>query len=177
MLVFRWRECFLRLPRSQQQATMKSVSTVLLLIPVLLALPALPALGCGPCEPALCSPLPLEGCQSGSVLDYCGCCSICAAAEGEACGGRRAVARRCGSGLECIKSNTDKKNKQGVCVCKSDYEVCGSDGVTYRNGCGLRSASLTAQARGSQPVSVQNKGRCAAGESGRPATSASTTDS
>lgn len=150
------------------QVTMKSVSAVLLLIAVLLVLPALPAPGCGPCEPAVCSPLPLEGCQSGSVLDSCGCCSICAAAEGEACGGRRALARRCGSGLECIKSNTDKKSKQGVCVCKSDYEVCGTDGVTYRNGCGLNSASLTAQAQGREAVRVQNKGRCASGESAKP---------
>lgn len=156
--------CFLRLSRSQQ-LSMKSVSALLLLLPVLLVLPARAAPGCGPCEPALCTPLPLEGCQTGSVLDYCGCCSVCAAAEGEACGGRRALARRCGPGLECIKSSTDKKNKQGVCVCKSDYEVCGSDGVTYRNGCGLKSASLTAQAQGGQPVTVQNKGRCATGES------------
>lgn len=147
------------------QTNMRSVSPVLLLIPVLLVLPALAAPGCGPCEPAVCRPLPLGGCQTGSVLDYCGCCSVCAAAEGEACGGRRAGARRCGSGLECSKSNTDKKSKQGVCLCKSDHEVCGSDGATYRNVCGLRSASLAAQAQGRQPLSIQNKGRCAAGES------------
>lgn len=160
--------CFLRLSSSQQQITMKSVSAALLLVPVLLVLPALTAPGCGPCEPALCSPLPPEGCKSGSVLDSCGCCSVCAAAEGEACGGRRAGARRCGPGLECVKSNTDKKNKQGVCACKSDYEVCGSDGVTYRNGCGLRSASLAAEAQGEPPVTIQNKGRCTTGESAPP---------
>lgn len=147
---------------------MKSFPLILLLIPVLLVLPALTALGCGPCEPALCAPLPPEGCQIGSVLDYCGCCSVCAAAEGEACGGRRAVGRRCGSGLECIKSNMDKKNKQGVCVCKNDYEVCGTDGVTYRNGCGLKSASLTAKVQGREPITVQNKGRCATGELAKP---------
>lgn len=147
------------------ETTMKSFSLVLLLIPVLLVLPALAAPGCGPCEPALCAPLPLEGCHSGSVLDSCGCCSVCAAAEGDVCGGRRAAARRCGSGLECIKSTTDKKNKQGVCVCKSDYEVCGTDGVTYKNGCGLKSASLAAQAQGREPISIQNKGRCSTGES------------
>ncbi|CAF93099.1 unnamed protein product, partial [Tetraodon nigroviridis] len=141
---------------------MKPVSAPLLLIPVLLALPARTAPGCGPCEPAVCAPLPLEGCRSGSVLDSCGCCSVCAAAEGEACGGRRAGARRCAAGLECIKGNPDKKNKGGACVCKSDYEVCGSDGVTYSSGCELRSASLAAQAQGQQPVRVQNKGRCAA---------------
>lgn len=101
----------------------------------------------------------------GPVLDHCGCCSVCAAAEGEACGRRHAGGRRCGSGLECIKTNREKKNKLGVCVCKSNYEVCGTDGVTYRNGCGLRSASLAAQEQGGEPIGVQNKGRCAAGGS------------
>eukprot|EP00066_Takifugu_rubripes_P011057 XP_003979427.2 PREDICTED: insulin-like growth factor-binding protein 7 [Takifugu rubripes] len=142
-----------------ERTIMKSFSRVI--IPVLLVLPALTALECGPCKPDLCTPLPLEGCHMGSVLDYCGCCSVCAAAEGEACGRRHAGGRRCGSGLECIKINKEKKNKLGVCGCKSNYEVCGTDGVTYRNGCGLRSASLAAQEQGIEPITVQNKGRCA----------------
>ncbi|XP_068182070.1 insulin-like growth factor-binding protein 7 [Antennarius striatus] len=116
---------------------------------------------CGPCDPASCAPLPAEGCAAGALLDTCGCCSVCAAAEGELCGGRRAAARRCGSGLECVKSDEDKKSKLGVCVCKSDYEVCGTDGVTYGNGCALKTASLAAERGGQGPVSVQNKGRCA----------------
>lgn len=145
---------------------MKSFSRVI--IPVLLLLPALAALECGPCKADLCAPLPLEGCPIGPVLDSCGCCSVCAAAEGEACGRRHAGGRRCGSGLECIIINKEKRNKLGVCVCKSNYEVCGTDGVTYRNGCGLRSASLTAQEQGREPITVQNKGRCATGESANP---------
>lgn len=151
-----------------EQTIMKSFSGVLLIIPVLLVLPALTALECGPCKPDLCTPLPLEGCQMGPVPDSCGCCSVCAAEEGEACGRRHAVGRRCGSGLECIKINKQKKNKLGVCVCKQNYEVCGTDGVTYRNGCGLRRASLTAQEQGGEPIAVQNKGRCATGESAKP---------
>lgn len=80
------------------------------------------------------------------------------------CGGRRAAARRCGSGLECVKSDEDKKSKVGVCACKSNYEVCGTDGVTYRTGCALKTASLTAETQGNEPITVQNKGRCATGE-------------
>ncbi|XP_068460323.1 insulin-like growth factor-binding protein 7 [Clinocottus analis] len=111
--------------------------------------------GCGPCDPAQCA-----SCPAGSLLDSCGCCALCAAAEGQQCGGRRAAARRCGAGLECVRSGQDKKSKPGVCVCKSAYEVCGTDGVTYRSACALKSASLTAEKEGQAAVSVQNKGRC-----------------
>eukprot|EP00064_Thunnus_orientalis_P023599 superscaffoldBa00009085_g23847 len=108
-----------------------------------------------------CASLPAEGCPAGSLLDSCGCCSVCAAAEGELCGGRRAAAHRCGAGLECVKTDADKKNKMGICVCKSNYEVCGTDGETYRNGCALKSANLKAERDGKEPINVQNKGRCA----------------
>lgn len=144
--------------------------TVLCLVPVLSVFTVLsvriaegPA--CGPCDPAQCAPLPAQGCPAGSLLDSCGCCSLCAAAEGEPCGsGRRTVARRCGSGLECVRSDEGKKKKLGVCACKSNYEVCGTDGLTYRSGCALRSASLTAQSQGKGPINIQNKGRCTTGE-------------
>lgn len=156
---------------------MKSFSVFPFLLPVLTLLTILPVdsghvsavSGCGPCDPESCAPLPAEGCRAGSVLDACGCCSVCAAAEGELCGGRRATARRCGSGLECVKSDQDKKSKLGVCACKSNYEVCGTDGATYRSGCALKSASLAAEAQGKEAIGVQNKGRCAAGELQGPA--------
>uniref|UniRef100_A0A7N9AZA5 Insulin-like growth factor binding protein 7 n=1 Tax=Mastacembelus armatus TaxID=205130 RepID=A0A7N9AZA5_9TELE len=136
--------------------------TMLFLVPVLSVLPAPSAgIACGPCDPAQCAPLPAEGCPAGVLRDPCGCCSVCAAAEGELCGGRRAAARRCGPGLECVKSDEDKKTKLGVCVCKSNYEVCGTDGRTYKSGCALKSASLKAQTQGEQPINIQNKGRCA----------------
>ncbi|XP_034399568.1 insulin-like growth factor-binding protein 7 [Cyclopterus lumpus] len=134
--------------------------TILLAVPVLsVRVSAGP--GCGPCDPTQCASLPEEGCPAGSLLDSCGCCSACAAPEGQMCGGRRAAARRCGPGLECVRSDEDKKNKMGVCVCKSNYEVCGSDGLTYRSGCALKSASLAAEKEGKGALSVQNKGRCA----------------
>ncbi|KAM9740720.1 insulin-like growth factor-binding protein 7 [Menidia menidia] len=118
--------------------------------------------GCGPCDPGRCPPLPAQGCPAGVLRDACGCCSACAAAEGELCGGRRAGARRCGAGLECVRSSEEKKSKAGVCACKSDYEVCGTDGTTYRSACALRSSSLEAQAEGRGPVGVRAKGRCPA---------------
>ncbi|KAI3351047.1 hypothetical protein L3Q82_005591 [Scortum barcoo] len=152
--------------QSLHQSTMKSFAVLLSLVPVLSALSVRvsAAPGCGPCDPAQCAPLPGGGCPAGSLLDSCGCCSVCAAAEGELCGGRRAAVRRCGSGLECVRSDAEKKNKLGVCACKSNYEVCGTDGVTYPSGCALKSASLTAETEGREPVSIQNKGRCASGE-------------
>ncbi|XP_037635568.1 insulin-like growth factor-binding protein 7 [Sebastes umbrosus] len=141
---------------------MKSVSVFLSLVPVLYLLSVQVSAGpsCGPCDPDQCAPLPVPVCPSGTLLDSCGCCPVCAAAAGELCGGRRAAARRCGAGLECVKSDEDKKKKIGVCVCKTNYEVCGTDGTTYRTGCDLKTASLTAETQGQEPITVQNKGRC-----------------
>lgn len=125
------------------------------------------SLRCGPCDQDLCAPLPAEGCPAGAVLDGCGCCSVCAAVEGEPCGGRLLAARRCASGLECVRGDNDKKSKVGVCVCKNNYEVCGSDGVTYKTGCALKDANLKAQKEGKADITIQNKGRCATGETDR----------
>lgn len=141
---------------------MKSFCLLSLVLPVL-SVRVSPPVGCGPCDPAQCAPLPGEGCAAGSLLDSCGCCSACAAAEGEQCGGRRAAASRCGSGLECVRSSKNK-SKLGLCVCKSKYEVCGTDGVTHRNSCAMKTASLRAQTEGKEPINMQNKGRCTSGE-------------
>lgn len=96
---------------------------------------------CGPCEPAACPPLPPRGCQLGETRDACGCCPVCARGEGEPCGGGGAGRGHCAPGMECVKSRKRRKGKagaaaggpvvSGVCVCKSRYPVCGSDGVTY----------------------------------------------
>ncbi|XP_061541129.1 LOW QUALITY PROTEIN: insulin-like growth factor-binding protein 7 [Phycodurus eques] len=120
---------------------------------------------CAPCDPALCATPPASGCAAGSVLDACGCCALCLAAEGERCaagrGGRSAGAQRCGSGLECVRA--DKKSKVGVCACKGQDQVCGTDGVTYAHACALKSADARARREGQAEVSVRNKGRCATG--------------
>ncbi|XP_037531583.1 insulin-like growth factor-binding protein 7 [Nematolebias whitei] len=143
---------------------MKSRCNLLFLVPILWSLvPVLTAgPGCGPCDPGQCAPLPVQGCPAGSLRDSCGCCSVCAAADGELCGGRSAGTRRCGFGLECVRTRDVKKSKMGVCSCKNNFEVCGTDGTTYKNSCALKTASLAAQKEGKEPMSVQNKGRCAA---------------
>ncbi|XP_056625977.1 insulin-like growth factor-binding protein 7 [Triplophysa dalaica] len=114
---------------------------------------------CGTCNPSMCEPLPAEGCASGALFDACGCCASCASGVGEPCGGRGAGAKRCASGLECVKS--EKKIKAGMCVCKNDYPVCGSDGVNYRTGCDLKATSVKAVRENKPEIKIQNKGKCA----------------
>ncbi|KAG5849546.1 hypothetical protein ANANG_G00112100 [Anguilla anguilla] len=80
---------------------------------------------------------------------------------GRAVRGRGLSARKCASGMECVKDADDPKSKFGICVCKSNYEVCGSDGVTYKTGCDLKAASLKATGQEKPEITVQNKGKCA----------------
>ncbi|XP_055034324.2 insulin-like growth factor-binding protein 7 [Misgurnus anguillicaudatus] len=113
---------------------------------------------CGTCELSACEPLPAEGCAYGTLMDACGCCAFCASGAGEPCGVRGVAAKRCAPGLECVR---DKKSKSGVCACKSDYPVCGSDGVNYKTGCDLKAASLKAVSEKKPEIKIQNKGKCA----------------
>ncbi|TKC37300.1 hypothetical protein EI555_001105, partial [Monodon monoceros] len=125
---------------------------------------------CGPCEPAACPPLPPRGCQLGETRDACGCCPVCARGEGEPCGGSGAGRGHCAPGMECVKSRKRRKGKagaaaggpevSGVCVCKSRYPVCGSNGITYPSGCQLRAASLKAESRGEKAITQVSKGTC-----------------
>ncbi|XP_004681523.1 PREDICTED: insulin-like growth factor-binding protein 7 [Condylura cristata] len=95
--------------------------------------------------------------------------------EGEPCGGGGAGRGHCAPGMECVKSRKRRKGKagaaaggpgvSGVCVCKSRYPVCGSDGNTYPSGCQLRAASLRAESRGEKPVTQVSKGTCEQGPS------------
>ncbi|XP_049645908.1 insulin-like growth factor-binding protein 7 [Suncus etruscus] len=132
---------------------------------------------CGPCEPASCPPLPPRGCPLGETRDACGCCPVCARGEGEPCGGGGPGRAHCAQGMECVKSRKRRKGKagaaaaaggavvSGVCVCKSRYPVCGSDGVTYPSGCQLRAASLRAESRGDRAITQVSKGTCEQGPS------------
>lgn len=130
---------------------------------------------CGPCEPASCPPLPPRGCPLGETRDACGCCPVCARGEGEPCGGGGPGRAHCAQGMECVKSRKRRKGKagaaaaaggavvSGVCVCKSRYPVCGSDGITYPSGCQLRAASLRAESRGDRAITQLSKGTCEQG--------------
>ncbi|XP_004419151.2 PREDICTED: insulin-like growth factor-binding protein 7 [Ceratotherium simum simum] len=99
----------------------------------------------------------------------------CARGEGEPCGGGGAGRGHCAPGMECVKSRKRRKGKagaaaggpgvSGVCVCKSRYPVCGSDGVTYPSGCQLRAASLRAESRGEKAITQVSKGTCEQGPS------------
>ncbi|XP_006001804.1 serine protease HTRA1B [Latimeria chalumnae] len=123
------------------------------------------------CDPALCPPLPTD-CPSGQTLDQCGCCSVCAAGEGEPCGGSGRLGEPlCGDGLECSVSagvaaslTVRRRGSPGLCVCKSAEPVCGSDGKTYRTVCELKSASSRAEKLQQPPVILIQRGACGQGQ-------------
>ncbi|KAI4891842.1 hypothetical protein NFI96_029008 [Prochilodus magdalenae] len=82
---------------------------------------------------------------------------------GEPCGARSdPAAARCAPGLECVKSKKEKKggSRTGVCTCKNNYEVCGTDGVSYGTACELKAASALAESEGKSAIKVQHKGKC-----------------
>lgn len=157
--------------RSQLRALLLGAAGLLLLLLPLSSSSSSDA--CGPCEPAACPPLPPRGCPLGETRDACGCCPVCARGEGEPCGGGGAGRGHCAPGMECVKSRKRRKGKagaaaggpgvSGVCVCKSRYPVCGSDGITYPSGCQLRAASLRAESRGEKAVTQVSKGTCEQG--------------
>ncbi|XP_053319036.1 serine protease HTRA4 [Spea bombifrons] len=114
------------------------------------------------CELSRC-PRPQMPCQAGEVRDACGCCPVCGAAEGEACGHRGGSP--CGEGLECVvpRVGGSSRRKVGVCVCSTSEPVCGSDGKTYRNLCHLKAENRQARRKNSPPAIHIQKGPCDTG--------------
>ncbi|XP_026364087.1 serine protease HTRA4 [Ursus americanus] len=115
------------------------------------------------CEPTRCPPLPTCSAGSTPVLDRCRCCRVCAAAEGEACGGARG--RRCAPGLQCrapLSAPRVGGARVGTCGCPAaGAAVCGSDGRTYPSLCALRAENRAARVRGALPAVPVLKGDCA----------------
>ncbi|XP_060887264.1 serine protease HTRA3 [Labrus mixtus] len=106
------------------------------------------------CDVSTC---PSPSCPSGYVPDRCNCCVVCARAEGEPCGRKEELP--CGDGLEC-KHPAGKRIGKGFCQCRYSSQVCGSDGITYRNVCHLKATSRKNQQQGLHGVSQSHKGPC-----------------
>lgn len=60
--------------------------------------------------------------SAGEVLEPCGCCKVCAKAEGEQCGGPFGISGECGEGLRCEVEKQDVEDPytiialEGTCV-------------------------------------------------------------
>ncbi|XP_041064764.1 insulin-like growth factor-binding protein 7 [Carcharodon carcharias] len=114
---------------------------------------------CPPCALSECPALPPGGCPFGELTDPCRCCTVCAAGQGAPCGGLVSKYGRCAQGFECVRSRS-KRRSPGRCICKFPQQVCGSDGITYRDGCELRAAAKRAERQGETPITRTGKGAC-----------------
>ncbi|CAG5929640.1 unnamed protein product [Menidia menidia] len=147
---------------------------LLLLCAVLLRLGPRVHAGPGARCPARCdvSGCPSPLCPGGYAPDRCGCCLVCAQAEGEPCG--RAHDPPCGDGLECrvpgsgpgagagVRAGVRVRVKVGSCRCRLRQPVCGSDGRTYSSACQLRAASREGTLQGHPALTQTQKGPCQA---------------
>ena len=123
------------------------------------------------CDLQNCPATPAD-CPAGEALDQCDCCQVCAASDGEACGGAGHLGgARCADGMECVVSGgteasatVRRRGTSGVCACTTASPVCGSDGVSYRNVCELKRVSRLARRLRQRSVVLIQRGACGKGE-------------
>ncbi|KAM7393715.1 hypothetical protein PAMP_020568 [Pampus punctatissimus] len=116
------------------------------------------------CDVTLC---PSPSCPGGYVPDRCNCCLVCSPGEGDPCGRKNDLP--CGDGLECkLLTAGRRRGSKGVCRCKMEHEVCGSDGKTYGNVCKMRAASRKALQKERPAVSQTHTGSCSPSATGLP---------
>ncbi|CAL8383175.1 serine protease HTRA1B isoform X1 [Gadus morhua] len=119
------------------------------------------------CDLQNCPATPAD-CPAGEALDQCDCCQVCAASDGEACGGAGHLGgARCADGMECVVSGgteasatVRRRGTSGVCACTTASPVCGSDGVSYRNVCELKRVSRLARRLRQRSVVLIQRGAC-----------------
>ena len=82
----------------------------------------LQALHCPPCERIHCSTrraLKLQ-CKGGVTTGVCGCCPVCARAQGETCGGTWDYLGKCDEGLVCVyQESADKAEAERTGICEA----------------------------------------------------------
>ncbi|XP_076361932.1 venom protein 302-like isoform X2 [Tachypleus tridentatus] len=89
----------------------------LLLIVFLTAVTCVCGLDClWPCQKEECRVIDESKCKAGTTLDECACCTVCAKAEGEICGGPWDIEGICGTGLFCKKPENQDINTKGICI-------------------------------------------------------------
>ncbi|XP_070760041.1 serine protease HTRA1 [Enoplosus armatus] len=112
------------------------------------------------CDASRC-PAPPQACYYGHVKDGCGCCVVCAAGEGDACGDRSGLS--CGDGLRCDSFPGELGGLHSSCVCAASGPVCGSDGRTYPSICRLTAENRRAELGENPPVILIQRGWCNSG--------------
>uniref|UniRef100_A0A8B9KCM1 HtrA serine peptidase 1b n=1 Tax=Astyanax mexicanus TaxID=7994 RepID=A0A8B9KCM1_ASTMX len=158
------------LPDASMMLVFSACTVLLLLSPALSAVRLCPER----CDKSACPPVPAD-CLTADTLDRCSCCPVCASGEGEPC----ASARDCSEGLTCslpegARPTTATVRRRarlvglGVCTCPSGEPVCGSDGVSYRNICELKSVSARATELQQPPVIFIQRGACGTGQKENP---------
>ena len=91
---------------------------LIFIVAILVSIPASSSLSCTTCNQATCQTPTC--CDSGYLTkDVCGCCLVCASAEGKACGGLWGFSGTCVGGTRCLTKCEDWMSCQwtdGVCL-------------------------------------------------------------